>query len=252
VLDTIPRRSLSTEVLARLRRHILAQGLKVGDRLPTERDLAADLGVSRATVREALKVLEVIGAVARCPRRGAVLQPLDFGVLAEVSRFLMMRASADFSEVFVARRVLEVSVIPLAAAQATPEHFRRMEAANQLMEAEIEAAGAPVDGDMAFHRVLLAAANNSFLEQFGEIIQEFFRDRRAHQSVAGEMAHQTVAEHRAIAAALRDGDVAQAQRVLEMHLDRYVARGLVHAPQQEEGAGPRLGARQPTAADAAH
>jgi len=239
VLDAISRRSLSTEVLARLRQHILAQGLKPGDRLPTERALAAGLGVSRGTVREALKVLEVIGAVARCPRRGAVLQPVDFGVLAEVSRFLMIRTPADFSEVFVARRVLEVSVLPLAVAHASHEHFRRMDAANRLMEAEIEVAGSPVDGDMAFHRALLAAANNSSLEQFGEVIQEFFRDPRAHLFVDAEMARQTVEEHREIAEAIRAGDLPRAQRVLEKHLDRYVHRGLVQTSSPEESAEAR-------------
>lgn len=236
-MDAIPRRSLSTEVLARLRQHVLTQRLKPGDRLPTERDLAAELGVSRGTVREALKVLEVIGAVARCPRRGAVLQPVDFGVLAEVSRFLMVRTAADFNEVFVARRVLETSAIPLAVAHASPEHFRRMEAANQLMEAEIEAAGTPLDGDMAFHRVLLAAANNSFIEQFGEIIQEFFRDPRARMFMDDRTARQVIDEHRQVAAAIRAGDVAGAQQVLEVHLGRYVQRGLVQASPAKEGAG---------------
>lgn len=207
--------------------------------MPTERDLAAGLGVSRGTVREALKVLEVIGAVARSPRRGAVLQPVDFGILAEVSRFLMVRTSAVFSEVFVARRVLEVSVLPLAVAHASPDHFRRMEAANHLMEAEIDGDGSPVDGDMAFHRALLAAANNSLLEQFGEVIQEFFRDPRAHLLMDGAMARQTVAEHREIAVAIRAGDLSRAQRVLERHLDRYVHRGLVQTSSPEESTEAR-------------
>ena len=205
---------MSTEVLARLRQHILAQGLKPGDRLPTERDLAAGLGVSRGTVREALKVLEVIGAVARSPRRGAVLQPVDFGILAEVSRFLMVRTSAVFSEVFVARRVLEVSVLPLAVAHASPDHFRRMEAANHLMEAEIDGDGSPVDGDMAFHRACLPLPTTAYWNSSGGD-SESFRDPRAHLLMDGAMARQTVAEHREIAVAIRAGDLSRHSVVLE-------------------------------------
>src|ERR1041384_6424725 len=95
MIETVQKRTLSREVLGSLRRYILSRQLQPGDRLPTERALAADLGVSRTTVREALTTLETLGAVDRHPGRGAVLQPVDFSLLAEVSRFLMVRSPAD-------------------------------------------------------------------------------------------------------------------------------------------------------------
>ncbi len=227
-METIQKKPLSREVLGSLRRYIVSRKLQPGDKLPTERELAADLGVSRTTVREALTTLETLGALDRHPGRGAVLQPIDFGLLAEISQFLMVRSAADIDELFIARRVLELSVLPIVAACAGEEQFRRMEMANQLMEAEIEADGIAVDGDIAFHRALLAAANNKFLAQFGDLIQEFFRDRRTRLLVDTEAARQAVGEHREIVRLLRDKKVTEAEALMTAHIDRYKARGVVH------------------------
>jgi GntR family transcriptional regulator, transcriptional repressor for pyruvate dehydrogenase complex len=226
-VETVQKKGLSREVLGSLRRYIVSRKLQPGDRLPTERELAADLGVSRTTVREALNTLEVLGALDRHPGRGAVLQPIDFGLLAEITQFLMVRSAADIADLFVARRVLELSVLPLVAANAGAEQFRRMEMANQLMEAEIEADGIAVDGDIAFHRALLAAANNKFLAQFGDLIQEFFRDRRTRMLVDANVARNAVAEHRQIIEHLRGGNVEAAHTGMCQHLDRYIERGVV-------------------------
>ena len=227
MIDTVPRKALSREVLGSIRRYIVSRKLQPGDRLPTERDLAADLGVSRNTVREALTTLEALGALDRHPGRGAVLQPIDLSLLAEISQFLMVRSAADINDLFVARRVLEISLLPLVAENANEEQFQRMEMANRLMEAEIEADGIAVDGDVAFHRALLAAANNKFLAQFGDLIQEFFRDRRTRLLVDANVARNAVEEHRQMIHHLRARDVAAAQAVMERHLDRYRERGVV-------------------------
>lgn len=239
-IEPLQKRALSREVLSSLRQYIVSRRLQPGDRLPTERELAADLGVSRTTVREALNTLETLGALDRHPGRGSVLQPIDFGLLAEISQFLMVRSTADIDDLFVARRVLELSILPLAAAHASEEHFRRMERANQLMEAEIDAEGIAVDGDIAFHRALLAAANNKFLAQFGDLIQEFFRDRRTRMLVDTAVARNAVAEHRQIIDLLRAGDIEAAQSVMTTHIDRYRERGVV---QRKPAAGTEAPAR---------
>lgn len=228
MVETVQRKALSREVLGNLRRYIVSRRLQPGDRLPTERELAADMGVSRTTIREALNTLETLGALDRHPGRGAILQPIDFGLVAEIAQFLMVRSAADIEDLFVARRVLELSQLPLVAANAGEEHYRRMEMANQLMEAEIEAEGIAVDGDVAFHRALLAAAGNKFLTQFGDLIQEFFRDRRTRMLVDSDVARAAVAEHREIVDLLRSGDVETAQAVMTRHIDRYRERGVVH------------------------
>ncbi|HEX2999702.1 MAG TPA: FadR/GntR family transcriptional regulator [Armatimonadota bacterium] len=225
--DTANRKSLSSEVLQNLRRHILDNGLKPGDRLPTERELAAALSVSRTTVREALQTLEGIGALERRPRIGSVLRSVDFGSVAAVSQFLMVRTADDLRDLFVARRLLEVSVLPLVARTASAEQYRQMEEANRQMEAEIEAEGVSTAGDAAFHRALLAAANNNILTQLGGLVQEFFSDPRTRLHVDAATARHSLVEHCRIVTALQNEDITQAQQLMEKHLSTYEQRGVL-------------------------
>jgi GntR family transcriptional repressor for pyruvate dehydrogenase complex len=230
MIEPVVRETLGQQVLRRLQDYIVERGLGPGDRLPTERELAATLGVSSNTVREALKSLETIGALVRRPRHGTVLQPIDFAALANLARFQLLHTPADFTELFVARRLLEVSVLPLVVQHATEEDFQCMEDAIGAMEAEISAAGRGIEGDMAFHQALLAAAGNKFLSQFGALLQEFFRQSRTRTLGDLKEAWRSLEDHRRIVRALRDSDVARAQALMEEHLGHYLRRGIIPAP----------------------
>jgi GntR family transcriptional repressor for pyruvate dehydrogenase complex len=227
VIERLARETLGQQVLRRLQEYIVARGLRPGDRLPTERELAASLGVSSNTVREALKSLETIGALVRKPRHGTVLQPVDFSMLARVAQFQLLHSPGDLAELFVARRLLEVSILPLVARSATEEQFRQMDAANDQMEAEIGVDGIGLDGDVAFHQALLRAASNKFLAQFGALLQEFFRQARRRMPANEAEARRSLEDHRRIVRALREKDVAWAQQLMEEHLSHYHRRGVI-------------------------
>ncbi|HXG25036.1 MAG TPA: FadR/GntR family transcriptional regulator [Chthonomonadales bacterium] len=227
MIHPVTRQTLRQQVLHSLRDYILAHGLKPSDRLPTERELATALGVSRNTLREALKSLEAVGALSRHPKRGTILQPLDFSLLADVSQFQLLHSPNDLRELFIARRLLEVNMLSLVAQSATEEQFERMESAIRLMEAQVNAGGLGAEGDIAFHHALLEATNNKFLAQFGNLLQEFFHDPRTKLLVDEGEARRAIEAHRQILAALRDGDAERAQRLMEKHLDNYIQRGVV-------------------------
>ena len=213
------RQPLARQVLQSLIQNIADRGLTADDRLPTERELAAELQVSRNTVREALGSLEAIGAVTRSPKRGAVLKPVDLSALAGISQVFLIRSAADFQELLAARQAFEIGLLPLVALHATPDDFQQMEAANTRIEAEVAASWLPHEGDLAFHKALLNASHNRFLIQFGKLLDEFFRACRSRTSSDPNAYHRTLKEHRQIAQALRDGDARRAQRLLERHLN---------------------------------
>src|SRR5687768_17339021 len=116
-------------VLMGLGDYIAANGLGPGDRLPAERELAETLGVSRGTMREALRSFEAMGALSRQPGRGSVLRPVDLGVLAGVARPLLLRTAEDREELLAARELIEVNILPLVVQRAGDEHFRQLDAA---------------------------------------------------------------------------------------------------------------------------
>lgn len=228
-----PKRTVSTrqaipgQVLKKLRQYIIDHDLKPGDRLPTERQLAEHLKVSRNSVREALTSLESVGAVLRRPKIGCVLQPIDMAMLAEVTQFQMLRDTKDLTELFIARRLLEESILPLAVANATDEDMATLEANNNAMAIALEQNQMVYDLDEAFHRALFTAAHNKFLFQFGSLIQVFFRESRRKIRASADQPNNTVEEHRAIVAAIGKRDAKAAQKHMRHHLSNYVRAGMI-------------------------
>jgi len=235
-VKTFVRQPLTRQVLRSLLQNIAARGLRPNDRLPTERDLAAELQVSRNTVREALGSLEAIGALARSPKRGAVLKPVDFSALADISQVFLLRSAADFEELLVARRAFEIGLLPLVAQHGTPDDFQQMEAGNALYESEVAAGWLPVEGDLAFHKAILHASHNRFLIQFGRLLEEFFRAVRS-RLVPNKVAYRrTVKEHRQIIQLLSSGKVREAQRLMGRHLNPKAACQKTTAPSRKRAA----------------
>ncbi len=212
--------TLAKQTLKAIRNHILTNGLQPGDRLPSERELAQTLGVSRVTVREAIRALESVGAVSRKPKRGTVLQSPDVGLLGEVSQLLMLRSPSDLAELFVARRVIELGVAPIAAANATEEDILRMEEANAAMKQEIESGRISLVEDMQFHQALIAAAHNKFLSQLGMLVQEFFREIKLFGPPEEDRIG--VAVHKDIIEAIKAHDPQRVSRLMKRHLDTYI------------------------------
>jgi GntR family transcriptional regulator, transcriptional repressor for pyruvate dehydrogenase complex len=230
-----PRQYLTRQVLQILTQRIVARGLGPNDRLPTEHELAAELDVSRNTVREALGSLEAIGAISRRPKRGAVLQPVDLSALAGISQVFLLRSAADFAELLVARRAFEIGLLPLVAEHATPHDFQQMEAANALIVAEVDAGWLPLDGDLAFHKAILNASHNRFLIQFGRLLEAFFCAARTRTSPDERVAQRTLREHRQIVQALTAGNVSTAQRVMEKHLNPQSPRRRATSRSRKKG-----------------
>ena len=216
---SLARQPLTRQVLQSLLQNIAARGLAANDRLPTERELAAELQVSRNTVREALGSLEAIGAITRSPKRGAVLKPVDLSAMAGISQVFLLRSADDFEELLVARRAFEIGLLPLVAAHATPDDFQQMEAANVTIEAEAAAGWLPLEGDLAFHKAILNASHNRFLIQFGRLLEEFFRAARSRTVPAKNTYRRTLKQHQQLVEALAAGNVREAQRLMEKHLN---------------------------------
>jgi len=232
------RQPLTRQVLQSLVDSIAARKLQPEDRLPTERDLAEELRVSRNTVREALGSLEAIGAVARSPKRGAVLKPIDLSALAGISQAFLLQSADDFQELLVARGALEAAVLPLVAQRASDADFQALEAANAQVAADAQAGRVPLEADLGFHKALLQASHNRFLIQFGRLLEEFFRACRSRTALDPAGQRRTLREHRQIIAALRSGNAGRAQRVLSRHLLPFVEAPLAAALPRAGGVRP--------------
>lgn len=220
-------RALVHEVIDRIREHIVSNALKPGDRLPTEREICTLFGVGRSTVREALTVLEVLGAVTRKTKVGTVVSEVDFSVVASIIRFLVVRSQKDLVDLFEARRIFEVHMLPMVWdnwSEATHDLL------NQAVDRYAQAIREGRDGvieDVQFHEALVECSKNVFVRHYAAMIREFFDVPQVTVPLTEEQKQLTLQEHSQVVDLLASGDVLQAQRVLHRHLSRYVERGIV-------------------------
>jgi len=214
-LRPLQRSRLYEQLVERLLALVDELALQPGDRLPPERELSADLGVSRATVRQALVVLEVQGLVEVRHGEGAILresrprEAVLSGVTAHRRRL---------PEVIEAREALEVQLASLAARRRTPEDLERLDRALEAMATEIENGERGLDGDEMFHGAVTAAARSGLLADLMKGISAAIRESRVESLSQPERPRHSLASHRQIAAAIRAGDPDAAALAMRDHI----------------------------------
>ncbi len=230
-LRPIRRRTLRERILERLKEFIVANHLRPGDHLPTERELAEALGVSRTSVRDAMRLLEGLGVVDTRPKRGALLKVPDQNTLQDFLWFFLAYNSDSIADIWEARQVLELAILPLVAERATKEDWQEMETAIAGMEAALQRGEDGLEEDRCFHAALVKATHNPILQGIAQVVAEFFRQVQA-QALAGgrEIREAALREHRQMFTALRQGDVAKAQTIMLRHLNRPVKMGIIPKP----------------------
>jgi GntR family transcriptional repressor for pyruvate dehydrogenase complex len=205
---------------------IAENGLEVGDRLPPERELAARLGVSRATISQALVAMEVVGMVAVRHGDGVVL--VDPGGSAKVTRALR-RHARQMPEIIEAREALETKLAALAATRRTESDLVAMDEALEFMARDIAAGGRGVEGDERFHAAVTAAGHSRLLAKLMAEISELIRDTRISSlSQPGRPEH-SLRGHRKIADAIRTRDAGAAAAAMQEHITMVSDVALLHA-----------------------
>ncbi len=199
-------------------------------RLPTERSLATEFGVTRTVVRNALAMLEAEGRISREVGRGTFLRP-PAGRGAVVDPRAVSGVSP--ADVMAARRLIEPQVLPLVVAWATPRDFQEMRrcveggaAAESYEEFEV--------WDFALHHAIVAASRNELLLAMYSVVETARKGeiwgnlKRRNDSRERRAAYQ--AEHAELVEALGARELNHAIRVMEAHLARVRANLLESAP----------------------
>jgi DNA-binding FadR family transcriptional regulator len=226
-------RQLAEEILAESRR----AGLGPGSRLPTERQLAVDLGVTRSGIRQALGVLEADGLITREVGRGTFFSeaagPAFDGDAMSAAKTVPPAREAperpvpvtDFApaDVMTIRRLLEPQAMPLVVMWATARDFREMERCvaggdRAVNYEEFET------WDLALHRCIMAAAHSPLLSELYGLVES-----ARHGQSWGDLKRRSASsqrralyqeDHRAIVAALRARDTDEAVEAMRLHLAR--------------------------------
>ena len=219
------RDRLYSSVASAYEERILSGELAVGERLPSESEIARDFGVSTRSVREAMQILETKGLIRRRHGEKATVARDDvgefLGTLASSVRQLFSNDARYMTELMVVRRMIESDVLDLLMS-GKPADLSRVEDAL----ADMRAAGENNDfagftaADAAFHRALVDAAGNTILSVFYDNIYGLVTEViRVTSGVPTKSYDAAYAEHVDIYNKIKLGDLARAKSLMRAHID---------------------------------
>ena len=209
---------------------VVDRDLAVGDALPSEPELAEQFGISRASIREALRVLETFGVVRIKPGKngGNAVGALDADALARSLALFFRMARVTYRDLMDARLVIEPYMARRAAERDDEQLLAELRAA---LEREAASTAGTRDGDeaaLAFHRLLCGASGNPAMDSLGRAVHALYGDRLAADLLYEPGVWATVRQvHQEIGQAILAGNGGRAQELTAAHMQDF------HALQQQ-------------------
>lgn len=226
--EPIENKKIYQIIIERIVDMIRKDELKVGEKIPPERELALKFGVSRPSVREALRVMEVMGLLERRPGGGSVVTDVNIGGLLNMVAPIFLKREGLAIELVELRYLLETRAAELAAANITQERVaelrecvERMTSAQELGDAEAEAVA-----DIGFHQSIFSFTDNYALRQAAtfvtDLLENSVRFGRRVVLEGGYGDRELLEQHRRIFEAVASGEPEQARKAMEAHMNLVV------------------------------
>lgn len=209
-------------IIQKIQTEITAGILEAGEKLPPERELAVKYGVSRTSIREALRLLELSDFVEIRPGDGTFIKTNEQqNIQQQLTSVALKTDQTTLYEMLELRLILESQCAALAALRATGQDIekiaRTLEAMKNTDDEEIG-----IQADLDFHMAIAAAANNSVLAQlissFATHMRSTIEVTRKHRLSSKENFARTLEEHRAIFIAISRGESDRAKVLMEDHI----------------------------------
>ncbi|MFA4840212.1 MAG: FadR/GntR family transcriptional regulator [Agrococcus sp.] len=211
--------AVTDDAISKIKQMIQQGELRPGDRLPPEQELAERLGLSRSSMREAVKALEAMRILDVRRGDGTYVTSLQPSLLLEAMSFVLdFHESHAVLEVFEVRGIVEPASAALAARRATPEQVAAMREHLTAVHAETPS-DELVEHDVAFHRMIAAATGNDYLVGLLETISSQTARARVWRALTQDHAvPRTLQEHERILDAIADGDADVARAAMIVHI----------------------------------
>ena len=216
-LEAIPRNRVFTRVAEQLQTHILTQ-LKPGDMLPPERELVRRFGVSRSSIRDAIRSLEAVGLLEPRQGIGTVVRDLSSGAVVGPLAGVLLRKHEIINELLDVRMIIEPALARRAALHAAAGHIAEMQAILNRQQEKIRLGEPATEEDAAFHYTIALAAHNSVMLKLTHVLMDSLREMRERSLQLEDRQVKSLAGHRRILDALRQGDAAAAEAAMRRHL----------------------------------
>lgn len=215
-LIPLKREKLYEGVMVRVKGLISSSELQVGDRLPSERELAQRLKVSRVVVREALRSLEQSGFVeVRAGSRGGAFVTHNLHKpLSDSAHHLFQHGKLTLQHFFEARRAIECASVRLAAARASSSQIRRLRAINQRLLDDLNDTASLRRHNAAFHVAVADISGNPLITLLVQALLDLLDTILPQPAQSIAFGRNTLERHEAIIAAIEKRDVALCERLM--------------------------------------
>ncbi|NLK01269.1 MAG: FadR family transcriptional regulator [Clostridia bacterium] len=226
--ETIKKTRVYEEVVKQIKELIMEGKLDSGERLPSERELAKQFGVSRVSVRQALTVLETLGLIERKVGGGTfnVTKISDFDVDPIVEAILKKRD--QLNQPLEMRRMLEPNLARLAAKRAKDDNIRELEGSLKTQRKLLDEGELIIEEDVRFHYLIAKATNNDIAVKIVEVVHEFLQQTREKSIKARQGGELSYRGHTLILRAIKKRDEDRAYEAMMDHLEEVEALILTH------------------------
>lgn len=230
---------LSDAVAAELETRILEGSLKPGDKLPSERALALDMGVSRPSLREAMQKLVSKGLLTTRHGGGTVVTDRLEATFSDPWKAMLEGHPLLHRDMLEFRHMLEGEAALLAAERATEEDRTRIDAAFTALEAAYDSDDiqACIDADVVFHQAIAEASHNAMIGHISaslmRVVQDHIASNLAHLRARPKQWEQIRGQHRKIWESVCGGHSLVAQRIAREHI-AFVRKSMEEAVQAED------------------
>lgn len=226
--------AVTDEAILKIKEMLLSGQLRPGDRLPAEKELSEKLGLSRSSLREAVKALELIRVLDVRRGDGTYVTSLEPRLLLEAMSFVVdLHQDASILDLFEVRRILEPAAAVLAARKAGPDDMEKLKEILTEVDQQTSVEDL-VEHDLKFHGFISDLSGNSYLSSLLESLSSSTLRARIWRGLTEKNSvERTLAEHHAIVDAMAAGDADLVRSCVMVHISG-VERWLAQAGQAGE------------------
>jgi GntR family transcriptional regulator, transcriptional repressor for pyruvate dehydrogenase complex len=215
---------VSEYVARQIVRDILAAGLEPGAMLPAEAVLVGQYQVGRGSLREALRLLEVMGVITikSGPGGGPVVAKVTSAEFGRSVTFYYHVLGITVRELLTARRMLEPMLVRLAAEQRDPKAMEQLLHVAEVNRTMSSRSDMWLASEFAFHAALIGSTGNPIVDLFAQSTEEIYADRITSESQQ-DAYERLDAQHQEIATAILNGEADQAEKLMRAHLEESIS-----------------------------
>jgi GntR family transcriptional regulator, transcriptional repressor for pyruvate dehydrogenase complex len=219
LLEPLSKTRISQSAVEVIKEYIAAKNLQPGAKLPSERELCQALNISRASVREALRTLEIIGLIEVKPGSGIYFRDWTGDLAIPLSAWLP-NEEETLQEIFEVRLLIEPRAAGLAAERATPEIIKKMGSCLANFNELVEQNDLPgiIIADTEFHRLIALATENKTLTFVMNTMTRFLREGWKATLKVPNRPIKTISEHEKIFESIKNHDSIAAIQSMHEHL----------------------------------